>query len=142
MRGLRWWSPPVGNLTTDAKKRTPGPASAAGCLIRARLVRGKYARSMRLAGDDQAALVGDDDQLGPVPGVKLGQDPRHVRLASQRADEQPGGDLGVGQAAGDQREDLQLPRGERVRERELGRRGLIGALLADVGLDQAPGGPR
>jgi hypothetical protein len=89
---------------------------------------------MRLAGDDEAALIGDDHQLGPVPGVELGEDPRHVRLAGQRADEQPGGDLGVGQAASDQREDLQLPRGERVRERELGRRGLIGVLLMDVGL--------
>src|SRR6266702_5276007 len=133
MRGLRWWSPPAGNLTTDAKKRAPGPASAARCLIRAGLVRGKYAVSMRLAGDDQAALISDDDQLGPVPGVQLGEDPGHVRLAGQRADEQPGGDLGVGQAAGDQREDLQLPCGERVREREPGRRGRIGVLLMDVG---------
>ena len=40
--------------------------------------------------------------------------------------------------AGDQREDLQLPRGERVRERDRGRR--IGVLAVDVGLDQAPGG--
>src|SRR6266699_4445921 len=117
MRGLRWWSPPAGNLTTDVKKRTPGPASAARCLICARLVRGRYARSMRLAWDDEAALVGDDDQLGPVPGVELGEDPGHMRLAGQRADEQPGGDLCVGETAGDQREDLEFPRCERGRER-------------------------
>src|SRR5882724_1058875 len=113
MRGLRWWSPPAGNRTTDAKKRAPTPASAARRLLCLGLVRGKYAASMRLAGYDQPALVGDDHQLGPVPGIQLGQDPRYVRLAGQRADEQPGGDLGVGKAGGDQREDLQLPRGER-----------------------------
>ena len=55
-----------GTFTIDAKKRTPGPASAARCQFRGRLVRGKYARSTRLAGHDQAALVGDDDELGPV----------------------------------------------------------------------------
>src|SRR5260221_7771801 len=38
--------------------------------------------------------------------------------------------------------DLQLPRGEGARERELGRRSLIGVLLMGIGLDQAPGGPR
>src|SRR5712691_10645584 len=66
-----------------------------------------------LAGNDQAALVGKDDELGAVSGVQLHEDARHMRFAGQRANEQALGDLGVGQARGDEPEDLDLPGGER-----------------------------
>ena len=57
-------------------------------------------------GHDQPALVGDHHQLGPVARRQLGEDPADVRLGGGRAEAQPAGDLGVGQALGDQRQHL------------------------------------
>src|SRR4029077_15736136 len=44
------------------------------------------------AGADQAGLVGDDDQLGPVSRAELGHRPVDVGLGGQRAHEQGRGD--------------------------------------------------
>jgi RND superfamily putative drug exporter len=54
----------------------------------------------------------DNDQLHPIPGTELGEDPRDVGLRGERAEHQALGDLGVGQPLGDEDEDLALPRGE------------------------------
>src|ERR1700753_300257 len=51
---------------------------------------------------DEAALVGGDDGLDAVPGAELGQDVADVRLDRLHAQEQAGGDLGIGPAPGDQ----------------------------------------
>ncbi len=66
---------------------------------------------------DQAGLVGDDDQLDPVPGAELGQQPGHVRLGGGGADDQAAGDLAVGQAAADEGQHLALPVGDAGRAR-------------------------
>src|ERR1700752_3414383 len=63
-------------------------------------------RSVCPAGADQAGLVGDDDQLRPVPGPELGHRPGGVRLGGGGAQVELVGDLFVGQAAGDQRDDF------------------------------------
>jgi hypothetical protein len=52
---------------------------------------------------------------GAVAGPGLGEDPIDVRLDRVGAQEQPGGDLGVGQALGDKAQDLDLAFGEPVR---------------------------
>src|SRR5216683_8309505 len=54
-------------------------------------------RSGRPAGADQAGLVGEDDELGPVPGAELGHRPGGVGLHRGRADVDLAGDLLVGQ---------------------------------------------
>jgi hypothetical protein len=46
---------------------------------------------------DQPALVGEGHRLDPVPESQLEQYPAHVRLDRGLTEEQPGGDLGVGQ---------------------------------------------
>ena len=60
------------------------------------------AASGRAARLDQAGLVGEDHRLDPVAQAELGQDPADMRLHGGLGDEQPAGDLGVGQAAGDE----------------------------------------
>src|SRR4029450_9222895 len=64
------------------------------------------------AGADQAGLVGEHDQLGPVAGAELAHGPADVGLGRCRADDQLGGDLVVGQAGRDQAHDLALAVGE------------------------------
>jgi hypothetical protein len=62
-----------------------------------------------------------------------------MRLSGQRADEQPGRDLVVGQPARDQRHDLALPVGQAVELAAVGTRPLGPA--GDIG-DEAPGDRR
>src|ERR1700733_8782324 len=54
------------------------------------------------AGRDQAALVGVDHGLDPVPQPELLQDPGHVGLGRGFADDQLAADLRVGQAPDEQ----------------------------------------
>ena len=70
----------------------PGPGRAFGA--------GGSALGRR--GGDQAGLVGEHHRLGAVAQAELGEHPRHVRLHRVLAHHQAAGDLGVGQAAGDQ----------------------------------------
>src|SRR5262249_8443586 len=86
----------------DALSRT-----AAAYAIRRAMYASGGSRSA--AGGDQPGLVGGDDQLGPVPQAELGQDPADMGLGGGRADHQPAGDLGVGQALRDQHEHLAFP---------------------------------
>ena len=58
--------------------------------------------------------VGVDDGLRAVAGADLGEDVVDVALDRRGADHEPLGDLGVGQALGDQAEHLDLARGEVV----------------------------
>ena len=64
-------------------------------------------------GRHEAGLVSEHHQLGPVPGVELGQEMADVGLGGGRAHVEPLGDLGVRQAPGDQGQDLPLPVGQR-----------------------------
>src|SRR5689334_3867664 len=70
------------------------------------------ASSARLARGDQAGLVGEDDELGPVAGTELDHRPADVGLGSGGAEHHGLGDLVVGQAMGDQGDHLPLPVGE------------------------------
>jgi hypothetical protein len=63
---------------------------------------------------DEAGLVGVDHRLDPVAQPELRQHPSEVRLDSRLGDEEPLGNLGVGKAAGELRQDRPLPRGELV----------------------------
>lgn len=65
------------------------------------------------AGRDQAGLVRGDDRLGPVSEVELGQDAGDVRLDRGLAELEADGEFGVGEAAGEQPEDVQLAGGQR-----------------------------
>ncbi|TWD83228.1 low temperature requirement protein LtrA [Kribbella amoyensis] len=65
-----------------------------------------------VAGDDEAALVGEDDRLDAVAETEFEQDPGDVRLHGGLADEQLGRDLGVGEAARDQAQDLPFALGQ------------------------------
>ena len=71
---------------------------------------------------DEPALVGEDDGLDAVAQVELGEDAGDVRLHRRLADEQLGGDLGVGQPAGEQPQDLELARAQ-LGQRRGGRAG-------------------
>src|SRR5215472_12263533 len=59
----------------------------------------------------EARLVGQDHKLHPVPRAELGEQVVYVRLDRGLGDDKLGGDLGVGQAPGDQGEHLALPPG-------------------------------
>src|SRR6202035_281218 len=76
------------------------------CRWRRRRLRCFWCRSVCPAGADQAGLVGDDDQLRPVPGAELRHRPGGVGLGGGDAQVELVGDLLVGQAAGDQRDDF------------------------------------
>src|SRR5262245_55760021 len=69
-------------------------------------------RSGEPAGADQAGLVGEHDQLGPVAGPELDHGPADMGLGRGRAYDQLVGDLVVGQAGRDQPHDLALAVGE------------------------------
>jgi hypothetical protein len=60
----------------------------------------------------QAGLIGEHHRLDPVAELELGQQVGDVALDGGVADEQLGGDLGIGQAPGDELEDLLLAVGE------------------------------
>ena len=82
-----------------------GPARP-GCSSSRRRVRG-----------DQAAFVGDDDELRPVADVELHQQPADMGLDSCGADEERFADLLVGPAAGDECQDLGLAVGQPAERR-------------------------
>src|SRR5258708_10855880 len=63
----------------------------------------------------QAALVGQHDELDPVPDAELHEDPPDVSLDGRLAEVQLVTYLGVGQAAYDQSHDLAFPVGEQVK---------------------------
>ena len=63
-------------------------------------------------GSDEAGLVGDHHELGPVAGAELHEQPADVGLHRGVAHEQLLRDLGVGATAGDGLEHLPLPFGE------------------------------
>ena len=73
--------------------------------------------------------------MHPVPQMQLGEDAGHVGLDGGLAEEEPLGDLGVGQAAGDQPEHFGLTVGQLA---ELGW-ALAGKLAADELLQEPPG---
>src|ERR1700722_4095522 len=87
---------------------------------------------------DQAGFVGGDDELYPVPGAQLGQQPGHVRLDGACGDIQGGGDLGVGHAQAHQPEHLTLAVGDPGQLPGLA----VGTVLAGELPDQAAGDPR
>ena len=66
----------------------------------------------RVAGSDEAAFVGEGDELGAVAAAELAQSPADVRLRGQGADHEAAGDLGVGQTASDEAQDLALAFGQ------------------------------
>jgi hypothetical protein len=69
-------------------------------------------RSQRLpAGADKPGLVGQDDRLDAVAQAQLGQDAADMGLHGRLGDEQPLGDLRVGQPGGDVDKDLAFPLG-------------------------------
>ncbi len=70
---------------------------------------------------DQPGLVGEHGELHPVPQRELGQQPRHVRLHGRLAEEQLGADRGVGHAAGDQAEHVELTLAQVGEGRQVGR---------------------
>ena len=57
---------------------------------------------------DESAFVGEDDGLGTVVEVELGEDACDVGFDGGVADDELVGDVAVGHAAGDQAQDLEL----------------------------------
>jgi hypothetical protein len=92
---------------------------------------------------DEADLVRVDHRLDPVAQPELRQHPSEVRLHSRLGDEEPLGDLGVGEAAGELRQDRQLPGCELV-ELGVGRSGcgLRVPELVRERVEEAPGHTR
>ena len=68
--------------------------------------------SAYVAGSYQPGLVGEHHQLRAVPGVELHHGPAHVGPCRRRAHDELVGDLVVGQALRDQRDDLAFAVGE------------------------------
>jgi hypothetical protein len=61
---------------------------------------------------DEPGLVRDDDRLGAAAQVELREDASDVGLHGGLRDDERAGDLVVGQAVADEREDLELAWGE------------------------------
>ena len=80
-------------------------------------------------------LVGVDDGLGAVAELELLQDAGDVGLDGAIADDEPGGNLGVGESAGEELEHLKFAGGELL---ELGRRPRR-VRAGEEGVDQPPG---
>src|SRR3954470_17039672 len=72
----------------------------------------RVTRQPRLTRGDETALVGEDDRLHAVAQAELGQHVGDVGLDRVLAEHELRGDLGVGQAAGDEAQHLELARGE------------------------------
>ena len=71
---------------------------------------------------DEAGFVGEDDGLGAVVEVELGEDACDVGLDGGVADDELAGDVGVGEAARDEPQHLELA------WRQLGERGRVRAV--------------
>jgi hypothetical protein len=61
---------------------------------------------------DPALADGDGGRLAPIGGAQLAQDVADVVLGGLGADEQPLGDLGIGQPLGEEAEDFLFPPGQ------------------------------
>src|SRR5699024_1767616 len=61
------------------------------------------------AGTHQTGFVGEDDEGGAIASVEAGEQSAGIGACRGRAEEQLGGDLGIGQAPADAAEHLDLP---------------------------------
>jgi predicted MFS family arabinose efflux permease len=87
----------------------------------------------------QPGLVREDHGLDAVTQAELAEDPGHVGLDRRLGDDEPRGDLGVGEPAGDRAQNLELAIGERVQARgPRGRRASLGQPVG-VGVEQPAG---
>jgi len=88
--------------------------TATGKVIRQVVVQtdAQLAAQSRVPGAHQAGLVGQDDGLDPVTQLELGQEPCDMGLDGRVAEGEPGGDLGVAQAPGQQPQHVELAGGE------------------------------
>src|SRR5687767_3612842 len=84
----------------------------------------------------EAGAVGEGDGLDAVAETQLGENVIDVRFDRRFAEEQRTGDFGVGAAAGQESQYLELAGGELV---ELGRRGDTRRRALDEALKQAAG---
>jgi hypothetical protein len=82
---------------------------------------------------DDAGFVGQDDGLDPVAQAELGEQVAHVRFDGGLTDDEVGGDLGVGEAAGEAQRDAAFPGGQRCQP---GRCGLGVRRGAGEGVDE------
>jgi hypothetical protein len=103
---------PTGGRQARARSRQPDPDARR----RARLT--AVSRGVRL---NEAGVVRGDHRLNTVADAELSQEVRDVRLDRRLADDKARRDLRIGQAAGDQPQDLDLASGERC-ERTVVRR--------------------
>ena len=112
----------------DPKRGADGRGEAA------RPLSGSQLRPGRVAGTDEAALVGEHDGLDAAAHVELAQQARDVRLHRRLAEAELVGQRGVGEAAGEPADDVALALGQRDEARaQLG----ADATLAELLLDQA-----
>jgi len=93
----------------------------------------------RRAGSDDAGLVGEDDGLNAVAQAEFREHPPDMRLDGGVGHDELLGDLRVGEAAGDEFQDVELAGRQVV---ELWGRLLRGWVVADERLDQPPGDGR
>jgi membrane protease YdiL (CAAX protease family) len=89
------------------------PVLVAYTLVVLRLAGRRRIAALSPAGPDQPALVGEGHRLHPVAQVQLGEHARQVRLDGRFAQEQFGGDLGVGQPPRHQPQHVGLALGQR-----------------------------
>jgi hypothetical protein len=89
---------------------------------------------------DQRGLVGQDNRLDAVAQSELGHYPADVDLDGARGQVQAAGDLAVGQARGDEGEDVLLAAGQR--EADLLGAPVVGSpAVSERALAGWPGGP-
>jgi hypothetical protein len=115
-RGTPWQERPIARATSC-------PAGSPSRLPRIRLrsasetigyPKGSVFRVRRQLGGatgDKAGLVGDD-RLHAVAEAELGEDARDVGFHCRFGDHQFGGDLGVGESAGDELQDFEFTPGQ------------------------------
>jgi peptidoglycan/LPS O-acetylase OafA/YrhL len=101
----------------DVAPRAAGTRPAAG-----RPITGPGRSGRRSAGTDQPGLVREDHELGPVADPELRHRPVHVGLGGERRQEEPFGDVVVGQAVGHQGQHLPFPVGEPVERQRVRQR--------------------
>jgi hypothetical protein len=91
------------------------------------------------AGSDDAGLVGEDDGLNAVAQAEFREHPPDMRLDGGVGHDELVGDLRVGEAAGDEFQDVELASRQVV---ELRRRLRGRLVVTDERLDQPPGDGR
>src|SRR5437667_12215856 len=92
-----------------------------------------------VARTDKPRLVGEDHRLHAVAQVEFRQDAGHVTFHGRLAEEERGGDLSVGHAAGEKAQDIELTFAQSAYR--VGLRALRGWSAAEV-LDQSAGDGR